>query len=211
MYPIRMIVVEDIKATTHGKGRHWNSSFSPLQLGKTWFYEECEKIAPTYTCQGYETAAERERLGLEKSRNKMSASFSAHCVDAWVMASAAVGGHTKPDNTEMLFIAPLRFHRRSLHRQNFKKDGKRSCYGGTMSLGFKRGSWVKHPKWGMAYVGGTMQDRISLHSLETGKRLTQYAKPKDCQFLTYASWRTFSGSSPRMNPEVSAALRERLS
>ena len=43
-----MIVVEDIKATTHGKGRHWNSSFSPLQLGKTWFYEECEKNAPTH-------------------------------------------------------------------------------------------------------------------------------------------------------------------
>ncbi len=31
---------------------------------------------------------------------------------------------------------------------------------------------------------------ISLHSLETGKRLTQSANPKDLQFLTYNTWRT---------------------
>ena len=30
---------------------------------------------------------------------------------------------------------------------------------------------------------------ISLHSLETGKRLTQSANPQDIKFLTYNSWR----------------------
>ena len=51
------------------------------------------------------------------------------------------------------------------------------------------GIGVQHPKWGVCYVGGTSSDRISLHSLATGKRLTQKAKPEDCQFLTYCSWR----------------------
>jgi hypothetical protein len=31
---------------------------------------------------------------------------------------------------------------------------------------------------------------ISLHSLLTGKRLTQSANPKDLNFLTYNTWRT---------------------
>jgi hypothetical protein len=75
---------------------------------------------------------------------------------------------------------------------------------------------VKHPKWGLSFVGGTMDKPtkkarhcglgsfpheqvsqeetqrkvISLHSLLTGKRLTQSADPKDIKFLTYNTWRT---------------------
>lgn len=41
------------------------------------------------------------------------------------------------------------------------------------------------------YVGGKDgKGRISLHSLETGQRLTLCVKPADCKFLCYASWRT---------------------
>lgn len=74
----------------------------------------------------------------------------------------------------------------------------RSRYGGTLSAGFKRGSIVKHPKYGLCYVGGWQEsptkkdpDRktISLHNLETGKRLTQNANPADIQFFSYNSWR----------------------
>jgi hypothetical protein len=60
-------------------------------------------------------------------------------------------------------------------------------------MGLKRGSWVKHPKFGLTYIGGTTHGRISLHSLETGKRLTQNAKPEDCSLLTYTSWRIRKG------------------
>ena len=56
------------------------------------------------------------------------------------------------------------------------KGGIRRSYGSTRSLGFKAGSVVKHPKWGVCYVGGTNSERISLHDLTTGKRLTQKAK-----------------------------------
>lgn len=89
----------------------------------------------------------------------------------------------------MLYIVPLRFHRRELHRMNPGKKGVRPPYGGTLSHGFKRGSWVKHPKYGLCYVGGTLKDRLCLHSLENGNRLCQNAKPQDCRFICTVSWR----------------------
>jgi hypothetical protein len=79
--------------------------------------------------------------------------------------------------------------RGQLHRLQPESGGVRKTYGGTLSLGFKRGSWVKHPKWGVCYIGGSSNNRLSLHSLQDGKRLTQDAKPEDCVFLTFCSWR----------------------
>src|SRR5690606_29723697 len=115
--------------------------------------------------------------------------FSAHCVDSWVLANAWTGGHTTPDNTAMLYIVPLRFHRRQLHRLQPETGGVRKSYGGTLSCGFKRGSWVKHPKYGLCYIGGNLRGRLSLHNLQDGKRITQNAKPEDCILLSLSSWR----------------------
>lgn len=190
MYPIEGFVVEDIKAMTKKGCRRWNASFSPLQVGKKWFYEELSEMAPVSLKEGWETANLREWWRLKKTSNKLANSFSAHCVDSWALANDRVGGHTKPDNERMLLVTPLRFHRRQLHRLKPEKGGKRKSYGGTMSHGFKRGSLVGHPKYGVVYVGGYLKDRISLHSLETGKRLCQNAKPFDCKFLTFNTWRT---------------------
>ena len=50
-------------------------------------------------------------------------------------------------------------------------------------------SLVRHVKHGLCYIGGFLKNRISLHSLETGGRLTQTAKPVDCKFVCYLSWR----------------------
>jgi len=188
LYPITDFVVEDIKARTKGQ-RRWDASFSPLEVGKQFFYEQLRKLAPVETKQGWETKELRDAHGLKKSSSKMSDKFEAHCVDSWVLANSWVGGHVKPDNKAMLLITPLRFHRRQLHVTKPAPGGIRKPYGGTRSLGFKRGSWVKHLKHGLCYVGGTSRDRISLHSLQTGERLTQRAKPGDCEFLTFASWR----------------------
>ena len=186
MFPIAFVIVEDIKARTTGQKR-WDLSFSPLQVGKKWFYEQ---VGDPILVQGYETKQIRDLWGLKKSSNKLSNSFGAHCVDSWVLANGAVGGHEKPDNTDILFLTPLQFHRRQLHVFQFAKGGIRKKYGGTRSLGFKRGSLVKHPKYGLTYVGGVPNaDRISLHSLEDGKRIYQNAKPQDCRFLSYNSWR----------------------
>lgn len=188
-YPVSQFMVEDIAAATRKGKRRWNARFSPLEVGKQWFYAQLGQRAPVATRQGYETKAERDRLGLRKSSQKRSDKFEAHGVDSWGLANLAVGGHDKPDNTALLFIVPLRFHRRQLHRLQSEKGGLRKPYGGTRSLGFKRGSWIKHPKYGVCYIGGTLKGRLSLHDLQDGKRLTQSAKPEDCILLTLSSWR----------------------
>ncbi len=121
----------------------------------------------------------------------MAEVFEAHCVDSWVLANWLVGGHVKPDNQDLLCLTPLRFHRRQLHVLQPAKSGIRKPYGGTKSQGYERGSLVKHIKLGVMYVGGQMKDRLSLHDIETGKRVTQMAKPLDCKFLTYNNWRNY--------------------
>lgn len=189
LYPVTRFVVEDIKARTTGQGR-WDRSFSQLEVGKQWFYGKLRSIAPVETKQGWETKALRDSLGLKKTTNKMAEVFSAHCVDSWVLANWWTGGHTTPDTTRLLCVTPLRFHRRQLHRFQPETGGIRKPYGGTRSHGFKRGSLVQHPTWGLAYVGGILGERISLHSVATGNRLTQQAKPSDCRFLTFNTWRT---------------------
>jgi hypothetical protein len=190
LYPLARFVVEDIKAETRKGAGRWNGSFSPLEVGKRWFYAELTGIAPVDMPEGWQTAEWRASLGLKKSANKLSETFESHCVDSWVLANGWTGGHTEPDNREILWLTPLRFHRRQLHRLEPGKGGIRTPYGGTRSMGLKRGSLIKHPKWGLAYVGGAGGERISLHSVGSGKRLCQNAMQAACRFLCYNSWRT---------------------
>jgi len=196
LFPISRFVVEDIKAWTKGQ-RRWDVMFSPLEIGKQWFYEELEKISPVDLKQGYETKELRDNLGLKKTSKKLDDVFEAHCVDSWVLANWHVGGHDAPDNKRMLLMTPLHFHRRQLHRLQPAKGGERSPYGGTRSLGFKRGSLAHHSKHGLVYVGGFLKDRLCLHSIETGKRLCQNAKPTETKFLAFNTWRGRSSQSPK--------------
>jgi hypothetical protein len=188
LFPISTFIVEDIKATTKGQ-RRWDQMFSPLEGGKSWFYQELGHIASVQTKQGWETKQLRDQLGLKKSRKKMAAIWSAHAVDAWVLAWSVVGGSTVPDHVSLLCVTPLRWHRRHLHRMKPKKGNVRSPYGGTRSLGFTRGTLVHHPRYGLVYVGGTMGGCLSLHALHTGKRLCQDAKSADCRRRVVLRWR----------------------
>ena len=189
LFPVSIFVVEDIKATTRGK-KPWDQSFSPLEVGKQWFYEELGKLAFVQVKQGYQTKELREQLRLKKTSKKLAEVWEAHCIDAWVLAYSAVGGQQQPDNTRLVYISPLTWHHRQLHRFQPEKGGKRKPYGGTLSLGIKRGTLVKHPKWGKAYVGGTMDGHLSLHDLQTGKRLSQSAKVADCRLIKVLRWKT---------------------
>jgi hypothetical protein len=193
IFPISHIGIEDIKAETRKGCKTWNSSFSPLEVGKQWCYSELRKIADFTAFDGYEdTYLTRQELGLKKSKAKLSNGFSAHCVDSWVLAYLLVGGDSVPDNTVVMECKPIRLHRRQLHVFNPGEGGYRRPYGGSISQGLKRGGIVKHPKYGKCYVGGEdlKKSRISLHCLSSGKRLTQGAKPEDCKFLAFNSWRT---------------------
>ena len=77
MFPISTFVVEDIKAKTWKSARKWNLSFSPLEVGKQWFYSELRCLANLETRTGNDTYLMRQELGLKKSKNKLSNSFSA--------------------------------------------------------------------------------------------------------------------------------------
>jgi len=162
------------------------------------FYSKLSRIATLETRSGINTSEERQRLGLKKSKNKLSNKFDAHCVDSWVLANGYVGGHATPDNTKLIEVIPLEFHRRQLHRLQHQAGHVRPRYGGTISAGFKRGSIVKHHKYKFCYVGGWQESPtrkhphrqlISLHCLTNGSRLTQNVLPTDCKFLCYNSWR----------------------
>lgn len=196
MFPIVRFVVEDIAAVTKKGQRRWNKSFSPLEVGKKWFYRELARVARVSTKKGHETKEMRDACGLKKTSKKLEETFDAHCVDSWVLANSFTGGHNKPDNVEILCVAPLALRRRQLHLMQPAKGGERRRHGGTRSLGLQRGSIVKHPKHGITFVGGTLGDRVSLHALDTGKRLTQKAKPADCRVRSHNSWRTWT-------PEIS--------
>jgi len=89
----------------------------------------------------------------------------------------------------MYIFNNFNFKRRQLHVQNYLKGDLRKEYGGTISLEIPRGALVRHPKFGLAHIGGTSKGRISLHCLE-GKRLTQSAKKEDLTILSINKWRT---------------------
>jgi len=192
MFPVVSFVVEDIKVITKKFQKKWNRSFSPLEVGKAWFYEKLRALGELTIKQGWDTKLLRDNLSLKKTSKKMSEVFSAHCVDSWVLANEIIGGHLKPENTRLTCVIPIQLFRRQLHRMVPSKGGKRSLYGGTRSLGLKRGSLVKHPKLGLTYVGGSSNNRLSLHSLLNGSRLTKSAKLEDCRFLSYSGVRTYN-------------------
>jgi hypothetical protein len=190
LFPVSVFVVEDIAARTKKGKRRWNHNFSPLEVGKHWFYEGISKLAPLQIMQGYETKTLRDQLGLKKTSKKLAEVWEAHCVDAWVLAYSAIRGDPTPDNVRLMCLAPFNWHHRQLHRFQPGKGGKRTPYGGTLSQGIKRGTLVKHPRWGKATVGGTMGGKLSLHDPHTNKRLTQSARVTDCQQIKLLRWRT---------------------
>jgi len=183
IFPITDFVVEDIKTKIGSK------LFSPLQIGKDWFYTQLKLFGSVHLKQGWETAELRNKFGLRKTTDKLASVFEAHCVDSWVLANSFTGYHMYPDNTRMIYITPIILHRRQLHMRQPSKGGIRKSYGGTRSIDFKRGSLVSHYKYGLSYIGGTRVGRISLHSLIDGRRICCNAKPSDLQFKAYNIWR----------------------
>jgi len=204
--PISAVVVEDVAAESKKNCKRWNTNFSPLEVGKQWFYRTIRGLGLTLHLRtGYETKALRDRFSLKKISQKSKPVFAAHAVDAWVMA-ADVSGAERPKEQGLYYWTPIRFFRRQLHRLQPETGGIRKPYGGTRSLGLTRGTLVRHIKHGLTYIGGTLKGKVSLHSAVTGKRITKSAKPEDCTILTRIAWRStrYAGigrrhSSPGLN------------
>lgn len=200
--PISDVVVEDVRAVSKKGCERWNANFSPIEHGKNWLYQEIEKLGVRlHLRQGMETKELREKYGLKKASRKDAKTFESHAVDAWVLAASATGA-TKPTWEGIFYWSPIRLHRRQLHYLQPAKSGIRRPYGGTRSMGLTRGTLVRHIKYGLTYIGGTSNGRISLHSIRTGKRVTQGAKISDIEILTRISWR--GTLLPRLKSWVSA-------
>ncbi len=215
LYPVTKICVEDIKARTKPGKKRWNTAFSPLEVGKRWFVSELIArygVGNVFCYKGRWTSARRKALGLEKSQDKLSDDFYAHCVDSWVMAHSVVNGDTKkamalkPDNTAVFCISPIPVARRNLHREQPAKGGIRSRYGGTvLGNGLVKNTVIKHSKHGITrprshrghpITGINAKGVFSIYSLE-GQRLTTGAKRTDFQVLTRLNFQYRSGvSSP---------------
>jgi hypothetical protein len=189
--PISDVVVEDVRAVSKKGRKKWNSNFSPIEVGKEWFYDQIQKLNLNLNViEGFDTMILREIFGLNKTKQKSKRSFNSHAVDAWVMA-ADVTGAEQPTERGLFYWIPIRLNRRQLHMLQPSKGGVRRPQGGTRSYGLKRGTLVEHIKYGLAYIGGMQRkiERVSLHDIDTGKRITKSAKLPDLRILTTISWR----------------------
>ncbi len=183
LYPITHVCVEDIKARSIARAKKWNQSFSPLEVGKHWFYTEIEKRWKLLTLQGYQTKEIRDRLGLQKGSDKLSETFDAHCVDAWCLAYYTIGGSDIPDNTDIFCIAPISIKRRCLHREQESKGRKRHRYGGTRCLNTVKNALVRHTKHGLLRVSGYQKGKLTLSEINTSKQVILQAKEDEYTIL----------------------------
>jgi len=90
--PIQTAAVEDVKAEARDGQKRWNTSFSPLEVGKRYFYYGLKEIGlKVVTKEENETEELRERFGLRKIKSKSKPVFETHCVDSWVLAASKTG------------------------------------------------------------------------------------------------------------------------
>jgi hypothetical protein len=142
--------------------------------------------------EGWQTQQLRTQYGPTKTRQKDHQTFSSHAVDAWVLA-ASVSGAEAPTCTRLWSVVPVQLHRRQLQRLQADHGGVRKPYGGTRSLGFRRGTLMWHSRYGRCTIGGCdrAHGRLSLHAYRTHRRLTQAAWPADGQVRTVVAFRAW--------------------
>lgn len=169
-------------------------NFSPLEVGKQHMHSGLRKLGYNVKLiSGFETKAIRDRIGMKKISNKAKPVFETHCLDAWAIAASASKA-SYPSCRKITYLIPLHFNRRQLHMFQFEKGGKRRKQGGTISNGFKKGTLVRDSKYGLCYIGGCSENGVSLHSYETGKRLTQDGKIRNIK--RNVSYRKMSAIHP---------------
>lgn len=188
LFPLDYVVVEDIKAESKKGQRRWNVSFNPLQVGKTWFYEQIDKLGlPCYKIPGWMTAQARKDLGFKKSSNKLASKFNSHCIDSWTLANMFVGGHIAPDNTEMLLLNPLPTNRRKLHEILPAKKGVRRSRNKKAIFEKNALIWFANKIYLCGGVGSS-KNSISLNDMD-GKRVKRSVTTKKTKLIyNYNKW-----------------------
>jgi hypothetical protein len=198
--PITLINVEDISASTKKDKKKWNTSFSPLEVGKSWFYHQVEQLGvQLIKTKGYTTKQHRDQQGYKKSNNKMEYTWSAHNVDSHSLAELVLSKTVKP-YYGIYKIEFLEYHRRQLHVQNKVTGGIRKSYGTTISLGMSRGSVAQYQDK-LGYIGGSSKGKVAIHSIITGQRVKQFASIEDIEIMHITKQRV--QFLPRLKPWVS--------
>jgi hypothetical protein len=189
--PITKINIEDVAAKTLENSPRWNKFFSPLEVGKTYFYNKIEELYPNIILiktKGFDTKTYRDSRGFVKSTKKLDYIWEAHNIDSHSLCEIVLEKTIFPFYG-MYRIDFLKYYRRQLHYQNPIKGNIRKKYGSTVSLGISRGSLAKY-KTKLVYVGGTSNGRISIHSIITGERLSQVIKKEKLTILNNNKYRT---------------------
>ena len=189
--PITKINIEDVAAKTRENSPRWNKSFSPLEVGKNYLYNKINEIYPNIDLiktKGYDTKIHRDKRNFTKSKNKLEYKWETHNVDSHSLCEIVLGKTISPFYG-MYRIDFLKYNRRQLHVQNPIDGNVRRRYGGTVSLEISRGSLVRYEDK-LVYVGGTSKGKISIHSIITGKRLSQNIKKEELTILNNSKHRT---------------------
>lgn len=204
LVPLTDVVIEDVAAVTKKCSRKWNAAFSPLEVGKKWLEDQVVNLGLKYhKYKGYETKNQREHRGFKKTSQKLANKWEAHNVDSHCLVEMYFGDI--PPFKGLIKCEFLNYYRRQMRKVNLVKGEKIVPYGGTLSMGLKRGTLVNHKKWGKTIVGGSSKGRLSLHKVETNKRICQNVKVEDCAILTKLKWR------PRFLPSLKEGVSTRNS
>jgi len=190
VYPICAIYYEYVEA----KG---DKAFTPVMVGEKFMLQWLEKLAPTHTKLGWETASLRRDLKLEKSRNQGESTPASHAVDGIALASHSFRGMEKINGknyrgqvwqgevnlTESPFTVLRRppVSRRQLHLMVEPLGGVRRKYGGTVTRhGFCKGDYVQASRKDQAFFGWVSGDTKSQVSVSNAnwKRLGQFSTNK---------------------------------
>ena len=193
--PITIINVEDIAARSKKGARKWNASFSPLQVGKKYFFAKLAELYPSIDIQktkGYETWLHRKIMRYSKTKQKLSYSWDAHNVDSHSLCELGLKTCVKPFR-KVFALYFLSWSRRQTHVQLFAKGNVRKPYGSSLSIGgLPKGAVIRNNKTRqMVSCGSSVAtDKLSIHSMRDNKRIKQDKKVNmnDWQVLYYAKW-----------------------
>ncbi len=190
--PITHINVEDIKAMTLKGKKQWNIAFSPLEVGKEYFYAQIILLFPNIVLiktSGIKTSQHRKARGFAKTSKKLEYTWAAHNSDSHSLAELALQENVEP-YFGLYKIEFLQSYRRQLHRQNFQKDGKRPAYGTTISAGIPRGSIMRDlTNQKLYYLGGYSKPGfVAIQCIATKQRIKQFKKILELKLLYYSNY-----------------------
>lgn len=207
IYPIKLIIAEDVRFN-HYKNRN-GKFFSTVEIGKTLTYAEYRKLADLKLVEVSDTDFWREKFGLPKfTARKWEQVPETHAHDAVAMLMGVTDCDNNP-GAPFFVWRRLRYARRCLHRQNFRKGAVRPRFGGTTNGGFfRKGDWVVAEKAGVVYQGwicGLPTERTKAVGVADadGKRIGQFS-PKKIRLLARSTGFSYKEVKPAFLPRINS-------